>query len=339
MRRYLFPMTLMSAIGAVVVVLVIANRNAPDRPDEDTPEAGRTPAKKTGSHWQDERRNTKTSLRDNQALSELERALQRKDLSNAYLFRHKVAEQIEEILQSETLKRNLLEAIRKHGTESSDKKRRELMLPFLRIVRDPEATEMIRSEYYKTSDPTERLLLLEAMAQKYHDPETATVWASDQALNAGTQMQRERAFEAIEKFSNSKPLLYRTARTVFEGTTRPEQGLYMLYQITLLGDPIPEAAEYLRRRLKQPKAEEVAVIAKGIAAWGTERDAAHLEALAVEFPAMGDQLREQAEQVRSAIRMKKHGDDQEAAMAEAERRRKLEEEREKERKKKAEQDG
>ena len=304
MRRYALPMLLFSAIGAVVVILVLANRESNDKAGKESGETATERAKTTPRTGTLQPRTTKTSLNENRPLSELERILGRKDLSNAHVARHKVAEQIAEIQQNDTLRRRLIDLIREHGTDSNDKQRRELMLPFLRIVEDPEVTQMIRDEYYQTEDLDERLLLLEAMAHTIHDPETATIWAIDQGLNSEDKTYRDRAYTSIQQFSKSQVLLYKTARGILEGTTRSPQAHEMLFELATIAGGVTEAASFLRRRLKNPRAEEVAIVSRNMAAWGTEKDAAYLEQLATEFPGLSMELRENAENIRKALREK-----------------------------------
>jgi len=331
MRRYALPLLLFSAIGAVVVIAVLANRESERKAEPKNGATAAEPAKTTRRTGALQPRTTKTSLNENQAISELERILGRKDLSNAHVARHKVAEQMDEILQNDTLRRRLIDLIREHGTDSDDKQRREIMLPFLRIVADPEVTQMIRDEYYQTEDLDERLLLLEAMAHTIHDPETATTWAVDQALNSEKKTYRDRAYTSIQQFSKSPTLLYKTARAILEGTTRNPQANEMLYELAVLGGGVPEAASYLRRRLQNPRAEEVAIVSRNMDAWGTEKDAAYLEQLATEFPGLSMELREYAENIRKALRQRAKMSD-EAMEAANERAARERERREKEKK-------
>lgn len=315
MRKYVVPLLLFSAIGAVVVVVVMINREEsrrqkepPRAQDTNQPDASRD---KPG--WQSPR-NTPTKLSQNVALSELERALGREDLSNARYFRHQVCTQLDDILQSDVLTRNLLAAIRKYGLESKDQKRRDVVLPILRVLQHPEATNMIAGEYFKAQSDDERMMLLEAMSHEYHDPKAASVWAIDRALTADTAEKRYRAFEVIKEFSNRPDIVFKTARAIYDGTTRPEQRGAMMDAISGLGERVEAARDFMRQRLRNPQQDEIQAIAGGMASWGTPRDAAHLEALAIEFPAVGDFLRERAEAIRIAIRERQKGEVTEAEM-------------------------
>ena len=287
-----------------MVILVLASRDKPRETEvvtEETttpepkasPESGLSPAK------------TPTRLRDNEALRELERLLQRKELDpKAHYFRQKVCEQMTEILDNELLTRNLLNAIKEHGIESDDPKRRELMLGILRVMAHPEATELIETEYYRARNEEERLLLLEAMAHTHHNPETASVWAIDRALNGETKQRRRRAFMMIRRFSEHHEVIFKTAEAIYAGTTRPEQALEMIDSIVYVADPVKGARKWLRKRLENPRSDEIHFLINYMEVWATVEDAQNLDRLAVAHPALGDILRQRAEEVRMAVVLK-----------------------------------
>ena len=304
MQKYLVPVLLCSAIGAVVVILVLASRDKrngtpvetslPTKGEPKTArESGLIPAK------------TPTHLRDNEALRELERMLQREQLDpKAHYFRHKVCEQMTEILESEELTRNLLNAIKEHGIDSDDPKRRDLMLGILRVMAHPEATAMIEAEYYRAKNEEERLLLLEAMAHKHHNPGTASVWAIDRALNGETKQLRHRAFMLIRAFSDNNEVIFTTAEAIYAGTTHPEQALQMIESIVYVADPVKGAQKWLRKRLENPRPDELHFLISYMEVWATRDDAHNLDRLAVAYPAMGDILRQRAEEIRLAVVLK-----------------------------------
>ena len=84
--------------------------------------------------------------------------------------------------------------------------------------------------------------------------------------------------------------------------------------------------------MANPRGDELNLAVGYIDGWGTHKDAALLETLAEEFPGQGDFLRERAEAIRLAIRLKKmdpnaHADaDAARAAAETKRREKEAEE-------------
>ncbi|MHC4547569.1 MAG: hypothetical protein ACYTEZ_02240 [Planctomycetota bacterium] len=301
MRRYFLPLAVCAAIGVVIVILVKLGEQGPP---ETRPEAEGEPVTQAPPGRVDPfplgPRTTPTALSEHHWLSELERALQRKDLSRAYTFRGRVCEDLDRILQSERLTRNLLNAIREHGVESDDPRRRDVVLPILRVLQHPEATQMIEEEYYKARNEQERMMLLEAMSHNYHDPARAAVWAVERALNAETEDDRVRAFEVVERFSYNSQLIFVTARQIYESTTRSVQKAQMMEAISMAAGGLDDARKWLRRKLRNPRADEIGNVIAGIEGWGDEDDAALLETLALEFPGLGDIMRDRARAIRKA---------------------------------------
>jgi hypothetical protein len=298
MRRYILPLVVFAAIGAVIIILVKSGEESPP-PDRDPVVKGPPPKQQgTDDPFPLERRATRTPLERHKWLSELERALGREDLSHAHYFRGKVCEDLDTILADEELTQNLLHAIRVHGVESDDPKRRDVVLPILRVFRNAEATQIIANQYYQAKTPQERMMLLEAMSHEYHDPKQAAVWAVERALNADTAEHRDRAFEVIEYFSNDPELIVDTAQQIYDSTTRPAQKVEMVDAIS--GQSLVEesAVKWLRKQLRNPRSGEIASVIDKIDGWGDEEDAAILENLALEFPAMADFMRDRARAVR-----------------------------------------
>jgi len=246
-------------------------------------------------------RETPTPLARNRALSELERVLARNDLSRAHVYRQQVCEQLPAILKDEGLTRSLLNAIREQGVESDDPKRRALMLPILRVMRHPEATQLIAEAYAGAKDVEESLILIEAMAHDYHDPKTASVWVIDQALHAGTTQQRERAFQVLHELSKDPALIARTAIEIHGSTQRVKQSLQMISAIVGAANPVPEAREWLRRNMRTAKGRELGAMVEHIDTWGTVRDADALEAIAKDRPEMAEFLLNRAKAIRKAL--------------------------------------
>jgi hypothetical protein len=302
MRKYLLPLAVFAAIGAVIIILVKSSEE-PATTDREPAEVKVTPkpGKGTDDPFPMERRKTPTPLERHRWLSELERALGRKDLSHALYFRSKVCEDLDTILQDSELTRNLLNAIRTYGVESDDPRRRDVVLPILRVLQHPEATQIIAEEYYRTKSEQERIMLLEAMAHAYHDSEQASVWAVERALNSDNPEHRDRAFDVIRHFTNNPELICRTATQIYDSTTRPEQKLAMIAAIGNQSGVSESARKWLRKKLRNPRPDEIGPVIGFIEGWGDEDDAAVLETLALEFPALADIMRENARAIRRAI--------------------------------------
>jgi len=309
MRKYLVPLAVFAAVGAVIIILVKSGEEspAPDREPTETnveTKAGRG----TDDPFPLEPRTTPTSLEKHRWLSELERALGRKDLSHAHYFRAQVCADLENILADRELTANLLHAIRTFGVESDDPKQRDVVLPILRVLEHPEATEIIASEYYKAKTEDERIMLLEAMAHVYHDPEQASVWAVERALNSDNEEHRDRAFDVIRHFTSNPELIYRTATQIYESTTRPKQKVEMIRAVGGQSGVNESARKWLRKKLHNPQPTEIMAVIGYIEGWGNEDDAAVLETLALEYPALGDFMRERARAIRRGIRERAGGD-------------------------------
>lgn len=295
MRRYLVPLLLLGAVGALVVLL-LKMRPAPERPPE--PPRAEKPPEPAPAETGLRPATTRTRLDENRWLRELERVLERDDLSNAYYFRSKVCEEIDDIVENGKLSRNLLDAIRKYGLESEDPKRRDVVLPILRVFQHPEATEMIREGFYGAKTESEQMLFLEAMSHSYHDPKAAAVWALDKTLHSEDPEVRTVAFRLIEEYSGDPVLIVDTAIQAFEGTTRRDQADSMIRTINTYARQVPRAKEQIRDLLKNPAPEDLQILAGGIDLWGDEEDAVHLEGLAMQHPDMAEFLRERAEAIR-----------------------------------------
>jgi len=303
MRKYLLPLAVFAAIGAVIIILVKSGDESP-KPAREPTEANAEPepGRGTDDPFPLERRKTRTPLERHRWLSEFERALGRKDLSHVYYFRGKVCEDLDTILTDGELTANLLQAIRAYGVESDDPRRRDVVLPILRVLDHPEATEIIATTYYQAKSEDEQIMLLEAMSHTFHDPEQASVWAVERALNSDNEDHRDRAFEVIRNFTNNPDLIYRTASQIYEGTTRPKQKLEMIVAIGDQTGRSESARKWLRKKMHNPQPDEIMAVIGMIGAWGNEDDAAVLETLAVEYPGLGDSIRDLARLIRRGIR-------------------------------------
>ena len=308
MRKYLLPLLVFGAIGALVVIGVLANRDDGTRdlpPDRDSSARGKTQPEKSepGSVLRRGGRDTPTSLNQNRWLSELERALERDVLpQEAYNYRGKLCENIGDVLGDEKLTNNLLAAIRKYAVKERDPAKRKLLLPILRVLTTPEATRIIEEEFYRTSDPEERLILLDGMANPKHNPETASVWAVEMAVHAEDPEHRHLAFEFMANIDWHHDLVVDFAKQVYDLSTRTEQQLTAIGVIAERAPESDEARTFIRARLAKPRESELMGLMQTIPGWGTERDAALLESLIGEFPAFSDQLRTTVEEIRTFLR-------------------------------------
>jgi len=302
MRNAWLPIVVCIAIGAIVVILVKLGEEPPRsaRPQPGSVARKPAPAAKPNPFAHPAR--TPTSLRDSKALRELERTLARKDLKHALFARGKVCEQLDTILRSEKLTKHLFDLIRKYGIDSKDPARRDVVLPMLRVIRHPKATELIEQEYYKATTKGERMMFLEAMSHDYHNPEEAAEWALERAINADNAEERHRAFEVVDRFSGNPKLATELAMQIYSASTRPEQRDQMLESVSDHSTNEPEAADFLRSLLKKPRPEELIHVIDHIEGWGNEDDAAQLDELAEEFPAMGGELRERARALRIMLK-------------------------------------
>lgn len=299
MRKYV-ALILLAVLTVVVVVRLTHEKEREQRVPEKRAENGKKDEPFVEMGWKEKAR-TRTALHENEALRELERTLQREDLSRAYAFRQRVCEQMSTILKNEKLTQNLLLAIKEYGL-GDDAKRRALMLPILRVMDHPEATALIEQAYFGARNEEERLLMLEAMAHEYHDPKRASVWAVDRALHGETKEQRQRAFYVIQEFSNNQPVILDTALQIYAQTKHEDQALDMINAVVGTALGIDKARAWLRREIQGAKGDRLGAMVQHIDTWGTEQDAADLELLATKRPAMADFLRERAKAIRDAVR-------------------------------------
>jgi len=304
MRKYLLPVLLFSAIGAVIIAIVRVN-DSPDkgtRKQEPSAEGGAAP--ETTEHGPKPGPRPDVQVSENEALSELQRVLNRKDLKRAYHFRQKVCEQIGDITKDKRLREALLRTIVEQGINSDDPRKRDILLPILRVFPTEEATKVIDAEFYRARNENERMVLLEAMSHSYHDPAKASVWAVDLALNAEVDENRDMAFTYIKEYSGNEEVVSKTAIQIYEASTQERQRLIMLDAIAERGSRSEAAEKWCRQRLAHPRADELRVIAGHMDTWGTMDDAAYLETLALEFPEQRDQLRDKAEEIRHEIKVR-----------------------------------
>jgi hypothetical protein len=298
MRKYLLPAAVCAAIGALILLLV--NRDEPQR-ERDTV-AKTPPAPAARKNLLGDPAETPTRIDEHVGLREMQRTLAEGNNASAHYFRQKVCEDMDSLLANGKLTKDLLETIRKYGIESDDLAQRDVVLPILRILAHPEATRMIGEEYYRAKNESEQMTLLEAMSKPFHDPKQASVWAVDKALNSESAENRERAFDIMKTYVIDDDVLVSTAMQIFDSSMDPRQRSILIRTVSERGRECSLARESARRVLRRPEDDEIAAILPSIANWGTEEDAAHLEALALEHPGQAEGLREHARTVRRARR-------------------------------------
>jgi len=302
MRRYLLPLVLFSAIAAVIVIVLNSDdgtRKSTREPDaENTKE--RVEKEAPTDPGSVAKRNTPTPLERHRWLSELERALMRDDLSNAYWFRSKVSEDIDSILADKQLYDNLMSAIRKYAIDTDDLERRKLLLPLLRVIDTDEAMALIEQEYYKALNDEERIFLLQAMADPHHSPQTAVPWIVDMALNSTDENHRQLALDAVWKLQSHYDVVYEASRQILEGSTRPNQRIMAIEAVGRSATESMGARDFIRERLKRPNDEELETFLVSMDGWGSLEDAERIRAMAREYPAHAEIF------IEHATRMRRH---------------------------------
>ncbi|MFB3066329.1 MAG: hypothetical protein ACE10D_07420 [Planctomycetota bacterium] len=309
--RKILPV-LLPLIAAVVVIWHLSTREAgrPDRPEgEETAEKGRElddgggfilpPLDPFGTPPE-----TRTPATKFAPLYDLERCIQSGNHESARWHRQKLCERLDEVMADDTLRENLLTLIRTKGLQSTDPDEREVLLAILTRMDDPEATAMVNQAFYGAQSPEERMTMLEAMARPHHDPQQAASLAANIALTHADAEARERAFDIILSHTNDDGLIFETAVEVLEGTTHKRQREMSLMAISATAPQLPAARRWLKERLRRPREEELSFLVEQIDAWGDDRDAAQLEALAEDFPARADELRSQANRLRRWIKQR-----------------------------------
>jgi hypothetical protein len=296
MRKYLLPAVVCAALGALVLLLVERGETA--RETHPTPSPTPTVELTRPKSPLGDPAVTPTRLDENKWLRELQRSLAG-DLAHAMDYRQHVCEEMDTILASEKLSRDLIDTIRKYGIESDDAARRDVVIPILRIVDHPEATRMIAEEYYRAKDEAEQMTLLEAMSKPFHDPKQAAVWGLDKALNSPSAEHREQAFDILRSYVADNELLVSTSIQVYSGSLDERQRQVALRTVLDRCDASASARDFARRVMRNPSTvEDILTVMSTIVNWGNDDDAARLEQLADRFPAMAEPLRDMARNVR-----------------------------------------
>lgn len=307
------PILVCAAVGAVVVILVLGSRE--DRkPGAATAVVaeGASPGAVEASRGRIvplDRPATRTRVSKNAALSDLELFVARKDQARALYARSLVCEQMDQVLADPTLRGNLLELIRTEGIESDDLVMRDVLLPILRVLATKEATALVESEYYRARNEDERKALLEAMAHTYHNPKRAGTIAVQVALHAETEEERWHAFDMVRQLAQDDAIVFDMCQQIAEATSRGEQRKFCLETVSAFAYRHPPAQTWLRLQLKKAPIEEVPDVVQQIGTWGDEADAAQLEALADDYPAMGEMLRMKAEELRRTLKERRRNEE------------------------------
>ncbi len=325
MRRIL-PV-LLPLIAAVVVIWHLSTREAdrPDRPEGEVTAQKRSELDDGGgfilppTNPFGEAPRTRTSATKFAPLYDLERCVQSGNHNNARWHRQKLCERLDEVMADATLLENLLLLIRTKGLESTDPVEREVLLPILTRMDDPQATAMVNQAFYGAVSYEERMSMLDAMARPHHDPRQAASLATNIALTSADSEARERAFDIILNKTGDEGLIFETAVEVLEGTMHKRQRELALMAISASALEVTAARRWLKDRLRRPREEELTMLIEQIDSWGDERDAAQLEALAEKFPARADELRSYANRLRDWI--KKHSAMEKAEEVRPDRRR------------------
>lgn len=335
MRKYLLPAAVCAAIGAIILLLVNRGERPPPGHKEDNKktvaQVDEKPVDLLGKPAE-----TPTRLDEHKWLRELERALAEGRLDEAMYFRSRVCEDMDTILADGKLTKDLLDTIRKYGVESDDLAQRDVVFPILRVLACPEATQIIAEEYYKAKNEDEQMTFLEAMSHTYHDPAQASVWAVDKALNSTSAEHRERAFDLVRNYVIDSDILVKTAMQIYDATTETRMRETVVKVASERGRESSMGREFVRRVMRTPKGEDLVMVMPSIANWGTEDDAARLDELADEYPAMKEALQEKARLVRRARADErrqggKHQEEIDFRKRQDEERRKLEEDERKKR--------
>ncbi len=301
MRRYWLPLTVCTLAGVGIVVFVILSREG-DSPTPWTPPGDRARNEAAGEKDRWERRDTRVSPEDFTALSELERSLSRKDKHGLDYFVTRVCENTGKLNASHEYREVVLDLIREHAVDSDDPRVRDALFQLLRVIEDDEATQLIVDEFYKAQSHRERMVLLDAMARPYHRPDLASTHAIDIALNTPRFDQRELAFTTIRDNSDDLDLTFETARQIYEGTTKPNQGWLMLEEISNIANRSYRAREWARKMMETARMDDLPKICGNVENWGTLEDADRLEKLAGTYPALSRYLQDAAEKLRYKAR-------------------------------------
>jgi hypothetical protein len=143
-------------------------------------------------------------------------------------------------------------------------------------------------------------MLVQAMADPRHSPETAIPWIVDVAINAEDENHRQLALGAVTDLHDHYDVIFEASKQIFLASTRPQQRSRALESVSRSAHESKKAQEFIRDRLKQPRAEELPMLLMSMDAWGSIEDAARLKAMAKEYPEMEEMM------IEHATRMRRH---------------------------------
>jgi len=299
----LLPIVVCGLIGAVVVMVVLSRRDPPaDEKIAQTPIVDSAPAASAPKDELGSLRNTRTSLKEFKALSELERALQQDGHRGLAHFQSLVCMDMDQVLDSKKHTETLLSLIKKYGSEGDDPRVRDILFQMLRIFPHDEATTIIEQEYYRARSNSERLILLDALSRPYHNPRLASVHIVDYALNAPSADDREHSFYFMTQYSDDDFLIFDTARQIFDGTTQSNQAYHMLTAISDVAHKDDRIREWARDHMLTVRMDELPKLMSNIENWAEAEDTRVVEQLMERHPAMSGYLRSIAEQLRAKLR-------------------------------------
>lgn len=295
MRKYLLPAVVCAAIGALVLLLTKRGETTPGSHGRTVTETPAPPPPQESPLGQPAE--TRTRIDEHKALRELQRALAEKS-GNALLYRQQVCEDMAAICASEKLSKDLFDTIKEY-MDSDDPALRDVVIPILRVFENPEATKLIAERYYRAADEAEQITLIEAMVKPFNDPKQAVVWGLDKALSSPSFEHREAAYDILKTYINDNELLVDASIQLYSTSLDERQRQLALRVIGERGDVSATARSFMRRVLRNPQGmADITTAMAGLPTWGDEDDAARLEQLADEYPAMGQPLRDQARNIR-----------------------------------------
>jgi hypothetical protein len=116
---------------------------------------------------------------------------------------------------------------------------------------------------------------------------------------------RERAYDILKTYINDDELLISTSMQVYAVSPDDRQRQLALRTVVERGEISATARDFTRRQLRSPRdVQDVLTMMGYMLVWADEDDAAQLERLADEFPAVAMPLRTQAQEVRRQVAQK-----------------------------------
>ncbi|MEE8106457.1 MAG: hypothetical protein V3T86_13050 [Planctomycetota bacterium] len=299
----LLPIVICGLIGAVVVMVVLSQRETPEEDKiASTPTVDPSPKTPVVKDQFGPLRGTRTSVKEFKELSELERALKQKSRRGLAHFQALVCMKMDQVLDSKKHTETLLSLIKEYGSNGDDPAVRDIMFQMLRVFPTAEATEIIEQEYYRARSNSERLILLDALSRSYHNPALASVHIVDYCLNAPSADDREHSFYFMKQYSGDDFLVFDTARQIYEGTTQSQQGYLMLTSISDVAHKDERIRKWARSHMLTVRMDELPKLMSNIENWAEAEDTRVVEQLQERHPAMSGYLQTIAERLRAKLR-------------------------------------